>query len=136
MSEKIVADLEACKTCTVGSCCYEGTELNKKELKQILRYNPAVAKPWFRLLTEDEKPDGEHHFSTVVRDGTCVFQDKNNRCLVYKVRPHYCRDFPLEDNETAPHYKRLCVLFHEQWAKNDSVRRTFEQRQNAVERKK
>ncbi len=135
MSGKITADLEACKTCTIGSCCYEGTELNKKELKRIIRFNPAVPKPWFRLIKDDEYPDGEHHFSTVVRNGSCVFQDGHNRCMIYKVRPHYCRDFPLENNKTAPHYQRLCVLFHEQWPHNSNVRRTFHQRENNLEKK-
>ncbi len=130
MPEPIVADLAACKSCRVGSCCYEGAELNKKELKRIIRYHPAVAKPWFRLVTDSEKPDGEHNFSTIIRDGTCVFQDKNNRCLVYKVRPHYCRDFPLENGQTAPHYRRLCVLFHEKWKHNSNVRHTYNQRED------
>ena len=130
MPEKITADLKACKTCRVGSCCYEGAELTKKELKRIIRYNPSVEKPWFRMVTESEKPDGIHNFSTIVRNGTCVFQDKDNRCMVYTVRPHYCRDFPLENNKTAPHYRRLCVLFHEKWAHNSGVRRTYNQREN------
>src|ERR1043166_10171007 len=107
MAKNITADLEACKTCKVGSCCYEGTELNKKELKRILKLNPPVPKPWFRLVEEEDHPDGEHHFATVIRNGTCVFQDQHNRCMVYKVRPHYCRDFPLEDNKTAAHYAHL-----------------------------
>ena len=135
MQKKITADLEACKTCKVGSCCYEGTELNKKELKRIIKFNPDVPKPWFRLIEDQENPDGEHDFSTVVRNGTCVFQDKNNRCMVYKVRPHYCRDFPLEYNRDAPHYKRLCVLFHEQWASSSSVKRTYNQREYQQEKK-
>ena len=134
MQEPIVADLAACKSCKVGSCCYEGVELNKRELKRILRYNPSVAKPWFKLVTESEKPDGDHNFSTVVRNSTCVFQDKNNRCMIYNVRPQYCRDFPLENTQTAPHYRRLCVLFHEKWAHNSSVRKTYNQRENNFEK--
>lgn len=135
MSQQTIADIAACKTCTVGSCCYEGTELNKKELKRILRAHPSVPKPWFRLVVDDEHPEGDHHFATVIRNGTCVFQDEHNRCLIYKVRPRYCRDFPVENGKTAPHYKRLCVLFHDQWAHNSQVRRTFHQRENPPEKK-
>ncbi len=135
MSKEITADLEACKTCKAGSCCYEGAELTLRELKIIIKYNPPVAKPWFRLVKKSEKPDGVHDFSTIVRNGTCVFQDKNNLCTVYKVRPHYCRDFPLEDGKTAPHYKRLCVLFHEKWAHNSNTRRVYEERENSAEKK-
>ena len=135
MKEPIAADLAACKTCKVGSCCYEGAELNKKELKRIIQYNPSVPKPWVRLVEESEKPDGEHNFSTVVRNGTCVFQDGHNRCTVYKVRPHYCRDFPLENGKTAEHYQRLCVLFHEKWAHNSNVRAIYDQRENFQEKK-
>lgn len=108
----VEADLEACNSCTVGSCCYEGVELTGAELKRIAASGPKVAKPWFRLMTEKEKSDDDHPFATVVRDGSCVFQDQNNRCTVYNVRPQYCRDFPLEDGKTATHYQRLCVLFH------------------------
>ncbi len=127
---EIKADLKACETCRVGSCCYEGVELTNQEMRRIIKFNPAIPKPWFRLVTKEEKPDGIHDFSTIVRNGTCVFQDGKNFCQVYKVRPHYCRDFPLENNKTAPHYKRLCVLFHEHWPKSSPVRAVYESREN------
>ncbi len=130
MPEEIKADLEACKSCKVGSCCYEGVDLKREEMKRILKYNPDIPKPWFRVLSDAEVAGGEEHFATVVRSGTCVFQDKDNRCAVYKVRPQYCRDFPLENNKTAPHYRRLCVLFHKDWARNSGVLRTYNQREN------
>ncbi len=131
MNEELKADLEACKTCTVGSCCYEGAELTSQELKKIIQFNPPIPKPWFRLVEDDENPDGVHAFSTITRNGTCVFQDGNNRCLVYAARPHYCRDFPLEDQKTAPHYQRLCVLFHQEWPKDGSVWKNYNQRENS-----
>ena len=134
MPKKITADLEACKTCRVGSCCYEGVELTSEELKRIVASDPPIEKPWFSVLTGKERSDAEHPFATVVRNGTCVFQDKNNRCTIYAIRPQYCRDFPLEDRTTALHYQRLCVLFHEQWPHNSSVRRTFDQRENTLKK--
>ncbi len=134
MPKQIEADLEACKTCKVGSCCYEGVELTNQEMRRILKVNPSVAKPWFRLVAEEEKPDGVHNFSTLVRNGTCVFQDDKNLCKIYEVRPQYCRDFPIEHGQTAPHYQRLCVLFHEKWPASSSVRRTYEQRENTLKK--
>ena len=129
MPKAVVADVEACKSCKVGSCCYEGVDISLKEVQRIIKYNPNVPKPWFRLLDQKEILDKKYPFSTIVRNSSCVFHDENNRCMVYKVRPHFCRDFPLEDNKTAPHYKRLCVLFHADWAANSPVRRSYNQRE-------
>lgn len=126
--EKDVSDQTVCDRCRVGSCCYEGAELTLAEIKAILKKNPGVPKPWFRLVEPHEGPDKKYPFSTVMRGGTCVFQDKNNRCLVYKVRPKHCREFPLEKGRPAPYYKRLCVVFCDQWP-NNSIKRTYVQRE-------
>ena len=126
---KKLPDTKACKTCRVGSCCYEGAEMTLNEMKAILRKNPKVPKPWFRLVEPHEEPEKHYPFSTIMRNGTCVFQDKDNRCLVYRIRPKHCREFPLEKGKTAPYYKRLCVLFCGQWP-NNVVRRTYFQRIN------
>jgi len=88
-----------------------GVELNKKELERILVLDPPVKKPWFRVVEHHEEFDGTHHFTTLRRHGACVFQDKNNRCVIYSVRPHFCREFPLEQGEVAPYYQRLCRIF-------------------------
>ena len=129
MPESLTADLKACHTCRIGTCCYGGVELTADELKRISKSNPPVAKPWFRKLIGKERSDDEHPFATVVRNGTCVFQDKNNFCLIYDVRPHYCREFPIEKGETAPHYRQLCVLFHEGWRANDPMKNNLLKRE-------
>ncbi|MFA5088175.1 MAG: YkgJ family cysteine cluster protein [Candidatus Omnitrophota bacterium] len=108
---KILPNLKACPACRVGSCCSEGTELTKKEILRIVKFNPGVAKPWFRLVKDHEEPDGIHHFSTIIRNRRCVFQNEDNLCIVYAARPHFCREFPLENGREAPYYKRLCALF-------------------------
>ena len=115
MPNTVVVDTHACKTCQIGSCCYEGVELTAEELKRIIASRPLVPKPWFRKLSDSEQSDQDHPFATVVRNGTCVFQGQDNLCTIYPVRPQYCRDFPIEEGKTAPHYCRLCVLFHEEW---------------------
>ena len=134
MSEKIVPDLKACLKCKVGSCCYEGVDITREERDKIIAYNPNVPKPWFDVIPPEERDDDKHIYSTAIRNGTCVFQDENNRCMVYAVRPGHCQDFPLENEEAAPYYKRLCVLFHEQW-ENNNVKETFEQREGLLEEK-
>jgi Fe-S-cluster containining protein len=127
MENKIVPDSRVCRNCTVGSCCYEGAELSPDELKRIIRYDPAVPKPWFRLVAPHEGPEEEYPFSTIMREGTCVFQDTDNRCLIYSVRPRSCRDFPYEKGKTAPYFQRLCVQWYQKWP-NNIIKRTCRQR--------
>ncbi len=113
-----------CKTCQAGTCCYEGVELTQRELLRIIEFKPRVAKPWFRLVDSGEEPDEKYPFATVLREGSCVFQDENNRCMIYPVRPFYCRQFPFEKRKLAPYFKRLCVLCRDQWP-NNIIRRTY-----------
>jgi Fe-S-cluster containining protein len=100
--------LERCKTCTSGSCCREGVELSRQEIRRIVSLNPKVKKPWFRLVDEEDQPQPPYIYETIVRDNRCVFQDKHKRCLVYKVRPKACAEFPLDNGRIAQYYKRLC----------------------------
>lgn len=100
--------LERCKTCKSGLCCQEGVELNQEEMKRIAEFNPEVKRPWFGLIDAEDEPDPGYTHETLVRDGRCIFQHKDKRCLVYEVRPAYCAEFPLEDGKLAKYYKRLC----------------------------
>jgi len=129
MKKKHSINLETCRKCNIGSCCYEGAELSKKELIKILKVSPKIPKPWFRLVEKHEELDKEYPFTTIMRKGTCVFQDKNNRCAIYNVRPQNCREFPLEYNQAAPYYKRLCKVFNEQWGSNSSIRKVYKERE-------
>lgn len=97
-----------CPGCCSGSCCKEGVELSKDEIKAIIFFNPAVKKPWFRKVDKLCNPEAGSEYETVLRSGTCVFQAKDKRCIVYPVRPSYCRQFPLEDGKLAPFYEPLC----------------------------
>ena len=124
MNKNHKVNLQDCKKCSDGSCCYEGAELTKKEMRQIIDINPNVSKPWFRLVKESEEPEDKYPFTTIMRDGTCVFQMDDNRCIIYKVRPKNCRNFPLENNKAAQYYERLCVLCSDKWP-NNSVKRTY-----------
>jgi len=126
----IVEDvLKGCKECRIGSCCYEGAELSLKELKEILKSKPKVPKPWFRLVEKHEEPEKEYPFTTIVRGTSCVFQDKNNLCAIYDIRPRNCREFPLENKGLAKYFKRLCRQCYNEWP-NNVVKRSFSQREN------
>ena len=126
----VFPDEKECKRCTIGSCCYEGAELSQEEVRRIIRHNPPVAKPWFRLVKKSEGLDHQYPFSTIIRGGTCVFQGKDNRCMVYKVRPQACRDFPLETGKPAQYCRRLCVLFKDEWGPNSAIKRVLREREN------
>ncbi|MFQ5680676.1 MAG: YkgJ family cysteine cluster protein [Candidatus Omnitrophota bacterium] len=99
-----------CRRCDTGICCREGVELTESEMKRVLRLRPApdIRRPWFKPIDRRENPDSDCDYETLLRDNRCVFQAKNNRCLVYRVRPRYCREFPLEGNGLAPYYTELC----------------------------
>ncbi len=103
--------------------------MTTEEMQRIAATHPQVPIPWFRKLEGKELSDAEHPYATVVRNGTCVFQDKTNLCKIYDVRPQYCRDFPIEDGKTAPHYQRLCVLFHEQWSAQSALKKNLVKRE-------
>jgi len=127
-ARRVRGNVPACQRCTAGSCCYEGAELTAAELKKIIAYNPPVAQPWFRLVKDSEDPNARYPFTTLVRNGTCVFQNMMNRCVIYEVRPTMCCHFPLEHGKAAPYFKRLCALFYHQWP-NNAVKRTYRQRE-------
>ncbi len=107
LSEHAPAISSMCKKCRIGSCCYEGVELSAQELKTIVKFQPRVPKPWFRKLSPSEITDERHTFTTLVRHGTCVFQDKHNRCLIYPVRPDLCRQFPMENTDSRINKKTI-----------------------------
>jgi len=117
-----------CKKCRVGSCCYEGVELTKNEMKRILQYNPQTKKPWFRLVEKHEGIEKEYPFTTIMRNSSCVFQNKNNQCLIYPVRPKHCHDFPFEDKQFAPYRSRLCSNFYSKWP-NNAIKKAFKKRE-------
>ena len=99
-----------CKTCAKGMCCREGVDVDLEEAKVIAQLKLDIKKPWFEGFFYDTDLPSKWGVSTVVRDGTCVFQDKNSRCRIYKYRPHYCREFPIELGSLADLYEYLCEM--------------------------
>ncbi|MFC1708502.1 YkgJ family cysteine cluster protein [Candidatus Omnitrophota bacterium] len=100
--------LEICTTCANGSCCQDGVEVDLEQAKTISKLNINLKKPWFEGLIEDNDVPSGWGISTVVRDGRCVFQRKNHLCMIYKHRPIFCRDFPMEKGQIAEFYSYLC----------------------------
>ena len=100
--------LKSCKACKRGSCCQDGVELDLQEARRISKLKLRLKKPWFEDLLKDTNLPSGWKVSTVARDGRCVFQKKNFRCRIYRHRPNFCRDFPLENGGIAEFYDYLC----------------------------
>jgi len=101
-------DLRLCRACRVGSCCSDGVELDLFEVARILKRDPDVPKPWFRYMSRDKRFPSGFRFTTTVRDRRCVFQNADRRCVIYDIRPRYCREFPMEGDRREPLYSYLC----------------------------
>lgn len=91
-----------------GSCCQDGVDVDLEEAKRISMLNLDLKKPWFEKLFQDSDMSSGWAVSTVVRDGRCVFQKSNYKCIIYEHRPTFCRDFPLEKGRIAEFYHYLC----------------------------
>ena len=99
---------EVCNTCVTGLCCRDGVDVDLEEAKKIARLKINIPKPWFEGLFYDKELPSKWGVGTVVRNGRCVFQAKDYRCRIYRYRPNYCRDFPLEFGSIANLYHYLC----------------------------
>ncbi len=97
-----------CEGCRTGSCCVDGVELSKEEMRKIEAIKPKVKKPWFRKTPKIYEPLPGFENETIVRNGSCIFLSSDRLCHVYPVRPSNCREFPLEDEEIAEFYQLLC----------------------------
>ncbi|MDD5019425.1 MAG: YkgJ family cysteine cluster protein [Candidatus Omnitrophica bacterium] len=109
-SKKNVARHESvvCRGCGLGRCCREGVEVDLFEAAEILKRPLDIPRPWFIYQGRDKRFPSGFVFSTVLRHRRCVFQNEQMRCVVYDIRPRYCREFPLEDGRKAPYYHHLC----------------------------
>ena len=97
-----------CESCRTGDCCQEGVDVDVEEAKHISQLKLSIKKPWFEDFFKDESSPSGWAVGTIVRNNRCIFQDKNKKCLIYDVRPRYCREFPHEGVTVAPFYKELC----------------------------
>jgi len=104
---------QICTTCKTGSCCQDGVDVDLEEAKKISQLNNInLKKPWFENLFQDSDMPSGWAVSTIVRDGRCVFQKSNYKCMIYEHRPSFCREFPLEMGRVAEYYDYLCEKPH------------------------
>ncbi len=110
--------LEICKSCRKGSCCFGGVDVDLVKALKISMLDLDIEKPWFEYLHRDKNLPSGWAVETVVRDDACVFQRKDRRCVIYKIRPRYCVDYPFENGGLARNYKYFCC-------EADKIRRCF-----------
>lgn len=101
---------ELCKTCSTGSCCRDGVDVDLNEAKRITKLKVNIEKPWFKGFFHDPDLPSKWGVGMTIRDGRCVFQTKKYRCRIYKNRPKYCRDFPFEFGNIAEFFHYLCEM--------------------------
>ena len=114
--------LEICKSCKDGLCCCDGVSLDFTEALKISLLNLDIKKPWFTRFHRDKDLPSGWAVETTTRDGRCVFQKKDRRCSVYKIRGIYCADFPFEHGKLAPTYEYLCSKAQEIKAHSTTVK--------------
>ena len=76
-----------CSGC--GNCCMESVGTNLIEFINI--YNYLENKPELKKMCLDKIID--YYFLEYIDKKPCPFKDKDNRCMVYEVRPLNCRLF-------------------------------------------
>jgi len=97
-----------CETCLNGSCCRDGVDADLEEAKKISKLKLKLKRPWFQDLFRDKDMPSGWAVAIIIKNGRCIFQKKDKRCSIYKYRPWYCREFPLENGQIAGHYHYLC----------------------------
>ena len=70
-----------CSQC--GTCCTNILMVSDKEVKKIKKF---IKKNNIKLINRN-------NVLTQQYDNTCPFLTKNNKCMIYEVRPEQCRHF-------------------------------------------
>lgn len=76
-----------CSGC--GNCCMESVGINLIEFINI--YDYLESKPELKKMCLDKIID--YYFLEYIEKKPCPFKDKDNRCMIYEVRPLNCRLF-------------------------------------------
>jgi Fe-S-cluster containining protein len=106
-------NLKHCKTCREASCCRHGVSACLFEVAEILKKskNLKIKKPWFVYIGVDsEDTESGFDFETKIVEGRCIFQGKDMRCRIYKIRPSACREFPHWKGKISHDYYELCHI--------------------------
>ena len=93
-------DPEACKNCT-GKCCAGepgNIWVNKEEIKNIAGFLDLSSEKFIKYYLTKIHYRYSLKELKIRDDYKCVFfDDKNNKCSIYEVRPAQCRTFPFWD---------------------------------------
>jgi len=100
--------LRICKSCEDGTCCFGGVDVDLAEAIRISLLDLDIKKPWFEYLHRDKDLPSGWAVETTVRNGSCVFQKEDRRCVIYKIRPRYCAEYPYENGSLAKNYRYFC----------------------------
>lgn len=76
-----------CVSC--GNCCMESVGINLIEFLNI--YKHLLNNKELKLDSKGKIID--YYFEELIKKNSCPFREKNNRCLIYDVRPLNCRLF-------------------------------------------
>lgn len=106
-----------CDSCKVKgfSCCQKGVWVdleNAKDIQQLDLYGK------FENLQQDKEYPSGWKIHTKVNGKGCSFLTVDGLCsihkLSYELKPEYCKEFPLENNEVKPYAFQLCVDLKEE----------------------
>lgn len=110
---KLVIDCGECKK--MGSCCRSGCWVDFEEAKKITDLN--LKGEFFQLVKDKGFPSG-YKIGTSYEDSPCSFLDPDGLCSIhkvdYKIKPHYCREFPYEDGRLSSQVGWLCHEYKKQ----------------------
>ena len=84
-----------CQKCS--ACCSQGVWLTLSEAQKIMRRHPGARFHWLKY-------DDKEYWTNTSYRGKCQFLSHTG-CLIYDLRPKYCKEFPLEDGK--PRYSML-----------------------------
>jgi len=91
----------ACGKCCTGDHDTHYIALSKKEAS-LLQSHLGVSEAWFKRRYVEHLT--RESWGIRMRNGQCVFLDKENKCGIYNLRPVQCRTYPfwpeLLDKET------------------------------------
>ena len=83
-----IHDFSDCSLCNI--CCLEGVlHLDEEDIKKISRYLKIKPESLVKSYTNYNLKTGE-----IKIDMPCSFL-KNNKCIIYPVRPEVCRNYPV-----------------------------------------
>lgn len=104
-----------CEKChKMSHCCKTGACVDLENAKKIMELG---LKGTFHEFKIDKDFPSGYMVATSYNDQPCTFLEEDGLCSIHKIsydlKPHYCKEFPLENGEVSPHVDELCVMSEE-----------------------